>query len=65
MTSFLSTRVKKTVVSEMYERHYEHYVNYMRQGIMCNYDMTMIEYNWVKKHDKPTSNGNINHKCVD
>lgn len=27
--------------------------------------MTMIGHNWVKTHDRPTPNGNINHKCVD
>lgn len=32
---------------------------------MCNYDMTMITYNWVKTHDTPTPNGNTKHKCVD
>lgn len=65
MASFPSVQATKAAVPEMYERHYEHCVDYIRQGVMCNYDMTMIAFNWVKTHDSPTPNGNTNHKCVD
>lgn len=64
MASFPSVQAKKAAVPEMYDRHYEHCIDYIRQGIMCNYDMTMIAYNWVKTHNNPTPNGNTDHKCV-
>jgi hypothetical protein len=51
-------------IPEMYERHYEHCVDYMRQYIMCKFDTTLIPLNWVRNHQNPTPNGNTIHKCV-
>lgn len=48
----------------MYERHYEHCVDYMRQYIMCKFDTTIIPMNWVRTHQNPTPNGNTVHRCV-
>ena len=48
----------------MYERHYEHCVDYLRQGIMCHYDTGIIPDNWVRDSVQPTPNGNTRHKCV-
>ena len=55
----------KKAVPEMYERHYEHCIDYLRQGIMCNFDTGIIPYNWVLDNQQPTPNGNTWHKCVD
>lgn len=55
----------KDEIPEMYERHYEHCVDYMRQYIMCKFDTTAIPFNWVLDHQNPTPNGNTNHKCID
>lgn len=56
---------KSREVPEMYERHYEHCIDYLRQSLMCSYDTTIVTYNWVLDHQKPTPNGNAMHKCVD
>ncbi|KAF2232283.1 hypothetical protein EV356DRAFT_450394 [Viridothelium virens] len=56
---------KKKTVPEMYERHYEHCVNYIRQSLMCQFDTGVIPYNWVLDHQNPTPNANTHHKCVD
>jgi hypothetical protein len=49
---------------KMYELHYEHCVDYMRQYIMCKFDTTAVPFNWVLDHQNPTPNGNTIHKCV-
>ena len=63
--SFPEQTRTKNAVPEMYERHYEHCVDYLRQGIMCQYDTGIIPYNWVRDNEQPTPNGNTKHKCVD
>lgn len=52
-------------VPELYERHFEHCVDYIRQSIMCNFDTGLITYDWVLQHQNPTPNSNAMHKCVD
>ncbi|KAF2839591.1 hypothetical protein M501DRAFT_932416 [Patellaria atrata CBS 101060] len=52
-------------IPEMYERHYEHCVDYIRQSLMCNFDVGLVTYNWVRDHQNPTPNSNAMHKCVD
>ncbi|KAL9052292.1 MAG: hypothetical protein Q9162_005494 [Coniocarpon cinnabarinum] len=52
-------------IPKMYERHYEHCVDYIRQSLMCNFDPQILTYNWVRSHQSPTPNGNTMHKCVD
>ncbi|KAH7324165.1 hypothetical protein B0I35DRAFT_423649 [Stachybotrys elegans] len=61
---FPETRANKEGTPEMYERHYEHCVDYLRQAIMCNFDPGIIPYYWVNKHNQPTPDGNTFHKCV-
>ncbi|CAO1598248.1 hypothetical protein XANCAGTX0491_002018 [Xanthoria calcicola] len=56
---------KKQAIPEMYERHYEHCVDYIRQNLMCKFDTTIMPFNWVLDHQTPTPNGNTMHKCVD
>jgi hypothetical protein len=51
-------------IPEMYERHYEHCVDYIRQGLMCNFDTGLLTFDWVLDHPNPTPNGNTPHKCV-
>jgi hypothetical protein len=55
----------KAQATEMYERHYEHCVDYTRQYLMCNFDTTIIPLYWVRNHQQPTPNGNTIHRCVD
>ncbi|CAD6442281.1 17df0216-ab5f-4fdf-9299-d5be12ebca94 [Sclerotinia trifoliorum] len=55
----------KAQIPEMYERHYEHCIDYTRQYLMCNFDTTIIPLYWVRNHQQPTPNGNTIHKCVD
>jgi hypothetical protein len=64
MSYFPETIANKEGVPEMYERHYEHCVDYIRQGIMCNFDPGIIPYYWVRDHNQPTPDGNTFHKCV-
>ncbi|KAF2823559.1 hypothetical protein CC86DRAFT_299218, partial [Ophiobolus disseminans] len=52
-------------IPEMYERHYEHCVDYIRQSIMCQFDTGLVTYDWVLDHQQPTPNSNAIHKCVD
>lgn len=62
---FPKTLDKKQRVPEMYERHYEHCVDYIRQSLMCQFDTGIIPYNWVLDHQNPTPNANTHHTCVD
>ncbi|MCJ1268850.1 hypothetical protein MMC22_008738 [Lobaria immixta] len=54
----------KDSIPEMYELHYEHCVDYIRQYLMCKFDTTIMPFNWVRNHQNPTPNGNTIHKCV-
>jgi len=56
---------KKQRVPELYELHYEHCVDYIRQSLMCQFDTGIIPYNWVLDHQNPTPNASTHHKCVD
>ena len=57
-------RATQQQIPEMYERHYEHCIDYVRQYLMCKFDTTVIPLNWVRTHQNPTPNGNTIHKCV-
>ncbi|KAI0838470.1 hypothetical protein F5Y06DRAFT_303786 [Hypoxylon sp. FL0890] len=61
---FPTTAANKAEAPEMYERHYEHCIDYLRQAIMCNFDPGIIPYYWVRQHNQPTPDGNTRHKCV-
>ncbi|EQL00067.1 hypothetical protein G6O67_006645 [Ophiocordyceps sinensis] len=52
-------------VPDLYERHYEHCVDYIRQSVMCHFDPGLVTYDWVRRHQSPTPNANAMHKCVD
>ncbi|TWU70644.1 hypothetical protein ED733_000747 [Metarhizium rileyi] len=64
IASFPKAKASKEGASEMYERHYEHCIDYIRQTLMCNFDPGIIPYYWVRKHSQPTPDGNTRHKCV-
>ncbi|MCJ1375900.1 hypothetical protein MMC20_007138 [Loxospora ochrophaea] len=64
MDYFPKTQEKKHRVPELYERHYEHYVDYTRQSLMCQLDTGIFPYTWVLDHQNPTPNANTHHKCV-
>lgn len=55
---------KTEEIPELYERHYEHCVDYIRQSLMCNFDVGIVTYDWVLQHPNPTPNSNAMHKCV-
>jgi len=55
----------KEAIPEMYERHFEHCIDYVRQSIMCNFDMGLLTFDWVLDHPNPVPNTNSMHKCVD
>lgn len=65
MTYFPKTQDKAQRVPELYERHYEHCVDYIRQSLMCQFDTGIIPYTWVLDHQNPTPNAYTHHKCVD
>jgi hypothetical protein len=56
---------KKTQVPDLYERHYGHCIDFIRQSLMCHFDTSLVTYDWVLDHQTPTPNGNVMHKCVD
>ena len=55
---------RKATVPELYERHYEHCVDYIRQDLMCQFDTGIIPYNWVLDHPNPTPHAYTHHKCA-
>ena len=55
----------KNDIPEMYERHYEHCIDYIRQYLMCKFDTTIMPFAWALDHQNPEPNGNKIHKCVD
>lgn len=57
-------QAKGKEIPEMYERHFEHCVDYIRQYLMWKFDTTSMPFNWVLDHQDPTPNGNTIHKCV-
>ncbi|KAL8701607.1 MAG: hypothetical protein Q9201_004815 [Fulgogasparrea decipioides] len=57
-------QAQKANITEMYGRHYEHCVDYIRQSLMCKFDTTIMPFNWVLDHQNPTPNGNTIHKCI-
>lgn len=61
---FKEVQQKIRDIPEMYERHYEHCVDYIRQSLMCNFDTALVTYDWVLDHQNPTPNSNAMHKCV-
>ena len=64
MSYFPKTADKAQRVPELYERHYEHCVDNIRQSLMCQFDTGIIPYNWVLDHQNPTPNANTHHKCM-
>ncbi|KZZ98821.1 hypothetical protein AAL_02372 [Moelleriella libera RCEF 2490] len=62
---FADMERKAKAVPDMYERHFEHCVDYIRQSLMCHYDTALVTYDWVGQHQNPTPNANAMHKCVD
>jgi len=59
-----SQKHRKDSVPELYERHYEHCVDYIRQDLMCQFDTGIIPYNWVLDHPNPTPHAYTYHKCA-
>ena len=51
-------------IPDLYELHYEHCIDYIRQSMMCNFDTGIVPYNWVLNRNTPTPDANTMHKCV-
>ena len=64
ITHFPDFMMYKATVPEMFEKHFEHCIDYLRQGVQCQFDTGLIPYNWVQDKDQPTPNANTAHKCV-
>jgi hypothetical protein len=62
--AFPEVQRKMAEIPEMYERHYEHCVDYIRQSLMCHFDLGLVTYDWVLEHPNPTPNSNAMHKCA-
>ena len=43
----------------------DHCAEILRQKVMCNADVTVVTYNWLKNHKSPHPNFNSQHKCRD
>jgi len=41
----------------------DHCADTLREKLLCNADVGVITYNWVKHHSQPVPNFNTNHKC--
>ncbi|KAI0424463.1 hypothetical protein F5Y09DRAFT_353404 [Xylaria sp. FL1042] len=47
----------------MHTMHVEHYLDYLRQGVMCAADLTMIPVQWSTKRDRILQNTEVVHTC--
>lgn len=61
---FPETMANKEMAPDMYERHYEHCIDYLRQELMCNFDTGIFPFYWVNQHNRPTPDASTLHKCV-
>ncbi|KAI0818327.1 hypothetical protein GGR55DRAFT_674160 [Xylaria sp. FL0064] len=43
--------------------HVEHCIDYLRQGVMCAADLTMIPVSWSTKRDRILQNAEVVHTC--
>ncbi|ATZ56076.1 hypothetical protein BCIN_12g06100 [Botrytis cinerea B05.10] len=50
---------------EDWHEHADHCAEILRQKVMCNADITVVTYNWLKNHESPHPNFNSQHKCRD
>ncbi|KAG1748178.1 hypothetical protein EDB19DRAFT_1630475, partial [Suillus lakei] len=48
---------------EVVRLHIDHCIEMMRMNVMCNADVTMITWDWVKGHTVPYPNFNTRHRC--
>lgn len=44
-------------------QHLDHCADLLRQKLMCDADVGVYTYNWVKRHSGPYPNFNTLHKC--
>lgn len=45
------------------QKHLDHCVDMLRQKLMCDADVGVFNYNWVKGRSRPYPNFNTMHKC--
>ncbi|KAG1741003.1 hypothetical protein EDB19DRAFT_1707304 [Suillus lakei] len=43
--------------------HLDHYIEMIRQTIICNADATMVTWDWMQGHKIPCPNFNTCHQC--
>ena len=49
----------------MWHDHLDHCADILRQMVMCDADVGMFGYNWIKGHFAPHANFNAQHQCRD
>lgn len=62
---YKSRRKFRELYPARYEGHFEHCVDYLRQRLMCHYDLTVVPYQWVRGEQAPFTGAISNEKCVD
>ena len=43
----------------------DHCADILRQKLVCDADVGIITYNWIKNHHAPHPNFNVQHRCRD
>ncbi|KAJ4856547.1 hypothetical protein T069G_09915 [Trichoderma breve] len=51
------------VTNKLFFNHVDHCIDYLRQVIMCESDVTPVTSNWVLTHHTPHPDFNTMHKC--
>ncbi len=54
--------VARTLLTGLLE---DHCADMLRQKLMCDADVGIITYNWLKNHYAPHPNFNVQHQCRD
>lgn len=48
---------------EGWKEHIDHCADILRQKLMCDADSTLMTFNWLKGHELPHPNFNVQHTC--
>lgn len=51
--------------NQEWHEHMDHCVDMLRHKLMCDADVHLITYNWLKRHDAPHPNFNTARQCRD
>ncbi|EHA19807.1 hypothetical protein ASPNIDRAFT_142954, partial [Aspergillus niger ATCC 1015] len=50
---------------QILRHHLDHCIDILRQKLMCDADVGILTYVWVKGHKDPFPDFNVHHKCRD